>query len=69
MEKYFELHNYSSMEKSTLSIYHLNGKSSIWWENLKNMKDIDAKKIKWDKFKKYFKNKYLLEWCYDQKRK
>jgi predicted ferric reductase len=29
MEKYFEVHDYSSIEKSILAIYHLSGISSI----------------------------------------
>lgn len=55
MERYFEVNNYSNMEKNELSIYHLNGRATIWWEHLKNMKDIGDMNIRWGKFKKFQK--------------
>jgi hypothetical protein len=32
MKKYFQLHNYSSHAKGKISIYHLEGKASMWWD-------------------------------------
>jgi hypothetical protein len=35
MRKYFQLHDYSSNLEARISIYHLQGKASIWWDQLK----------------------------------
>ena len=32
MRKYFQLKNYSSHAKGRIPIYHLKGKTSIWWD-------------------------------------
>ena len=32
MRKYFQLQNYSSHAKGRIPIYHLKGKTSIWWD-------------------------------------
>jgi hypothetical protein len=47
----------------------LNGKASIWWEDLRNVKGIWEKELSWNKFEKYFKKKYLSERYYDEKTK
>jgi hypothetical protein len=47
----------------------LNGKASIWWEDLRNVKGIHEKELSWRKFEKYFKKKYLSERYYDEKTK
>jgi hypothetical protein len=47
----------------------LNGKASIWWEDLRNFKGIDKKDLSWNKFEKYFKKKYLSEKYFDGKTK
>ena len=49
-----------------VSIYHLQGKASIWWDQLVKLKDIDEEKISWRNFKKYFKKEYLFEHYYDK---
>jgi hypothetical protein len=46
----------------------LNGKASIWWEDLKNMKQILEKDLSWKNIE-YFKKKYLLEKYFDGKTK
>ena len=49
-----------------VAIYHLQGKASIWWDQLVNIKDIDEDIISWNKFKKYFQKEYLFENYYDK---
>ena len=53
--------------KARVSIFNLNGRESIWWENLKKLKKINDRNIVWKKFKKYFKKKYLSDRYYDDK--
>jgi hypothetical protein len=43
----------------------MNGKASIWWEDLRNVKGIHDKDLSWKQFEKYFKKKYLLENYFD----
>jgi hypothetical protein len=62
MRKYFQLHNYSSNLEAKIKIYHLQGKTSMWWDQLKHIS-----KISWRQFKKYFQKKYLAEHYYDKK--
>ena len=50
-----------------VSIYHLQGKASIWWDELVKLKDIDEDKITWKNFKKHFQKEYLSENYYDKK--
>jgi hypothetical protein len=69
LKKYFRVHNYSENLKSRITIFNLNGKASIWWEDLRNVKGIREKGLSWNKFEKYFKKKYLSEWYYDEKMK
>jgi hypothetical protein len=47
----------------------MNGKSSIWWEDLRNVKGIHEKDLSWKLFEKYFKKKYLSEKYFDGKTK
>jgi hypothetical protein len=47
----------------------MNGKASIWWEDLRNVKGIHEKDFSWKQFEKYFKKKYLLEKYFDGKSK
>ena len=55
------------MEARVSIFYHLQGKASIWWDQLVKLKDIDVGKISWMNFKKYFKKEYLSEHYYDKK--
>jgi hypothetical protein len=32
LKKYFQLHTHSSHEEGIISIYHLKGKESMWWD-------------------------------------
>jgi hypothetical protein len=65
--RYFQLHNYSSNLEAWISTYHLHGKDSIWWDQLKQVKHINENRITWKKFKKYFQKEYLSKHFYDRK--
>lgn len=67
IQKYFHLHSYSSKLEARISIYRLHGKTSMWWDPLKQVKHIDEKMISWKKFKKDFQQQHLSEHCYDKK--
>jgi hypothetical protein len=47
----------------------LNGKASIWWDNLSNVKGIHEKEFSWKQFEKYFKKKYLSKKYFEGKTK
>ena len=53
--------------KARVAIFNLNGRASIWWEHFKQVKKISERKLKWKKFKKYFRHKYLSNRYYDDK--
>jgi hypothetical protein len=44
MKKYFQLHNYPWVEP-IISTYHLQVKVSMWWDQLKQAKNLDEKRI------------------------
>ena len=69
MKKYFQIHDYSRNERDRINIYNLNGRASIWWENLMQAKGIKERQVRWDQFKTYFEEKYLSSRYYDNKRK
>jgi hypothetical protein len=47
--------------------FNLNGKASIWWEDLKNVKGIHEDGLSWERFEIYFRKKYLSEKYFDEK--
>ena len=53
--------------KARVSIFNMNGRASIWWEHLKQVKRISERRLKWKQFKKHFKQKYLSDRYYDDK--
>jgi hypothetical protein len=55
--------------KARIIVFNLNGKASIWWEELRNVKGIHKKELSWGKFEKYFKKKYLYERYCDENTK
>ena len=59
-KKYFRFHDYSENLKTQIVIFNLNGKDSIWWEDLRNVKGVHENNLSWRQFEKYFK-KYLSE--------
>jgi hypothetical protein len=47
IKKYFQLHDYPSWVESRISTYHLKGKETMWWDHLKQAKNLDEKRISW----------------------
>jgi hypothetical protein len=52
-----------------VATFNLNGKDSIWWEDLKNMKGVCEEDLSSKQFEKYFQKKYLSERYFDEKDK
>jgi hypothetical protein len=50
LKKYFRIHDYSENLKARIAIFNLNGKASIWWEDLRNVKGVHEKELSWKKF-------------------
>ena len=69
MKKHFRVHDYSENVKAQIAIFNLNRNSSIWWEDLRNVKGIHEKDLSWKQFEKYFKNNYLSKRYYNEKTK
>jgi hypothetical protein len=67
IRRYFQLHNYSSNLEAKIGTYHLHGKVSMWWDQLKQVEHVNESRITWKKFKKYFQKDYLSEHFYDKK--
>jgi hypothetical protein len=65
LKKYFRVHDFSENLKARISIFNLNGKASIWWEDLRNVKGIHEKDLSWKQFEKHFKENYLSEKYFD----
>jgi hypothetical protein len=69
LNKYFRVHDFSENLKARVVAFNLNGKDSIWWEDLKNVKGIHEEGLSWEQFERYFRKKYLLEKYFDEKTK
>jgi hypothetical protein len=69
MKKNFQLHDYPSRVETRIATCHLQGKATMWWDQLKQEKHLDERKISWRKFKGYFQEKYLYEHYYEKKMK
>eukprot|EP00253_Pinus_taeda_P015852 PITA_15852 len=69
MNKYFQLYEYDHNLKARLAIFQLQGKATLWWEEIKIVKGVSERTITWEKFQKYFKERYLTERFYDEKAK
>lgn len=50
-----------------LETYQLQGKSTLWWEEIKMTWGIEEQEITWHDFQKHFKDNYLTERFYNQK--
>eukprot|EP00253_Pinus_taeda_P011207 PITA_11207 len=46
---------------------NLQGKATLWWEEVKIIKGVTEQTITWDNFQRYFKERYLTERFYDEK--
>jgi hypothetical protein len=67
MKKYSQLHDYPSWVEARIDTYHLQGKATMWWDQLKQSKNLDEKRIPWRQFKGYFQEKYFFEHYYERK--
>eukprot|EP00253_Pinus_taeda_P027125 PITA_27125 len=67
MNKYFQLYEYDHNLKARLAIFQLQGKATLWWEEVKIVKGVTEKNITWDNFQRFFKERYLTECFYDEK--
>jgi hypothetical protein len=54
LKKYFTIHDFSENMKARVATFNLNGKASIWWEDLKNVKGVHEEDLSWEWFEKYF---------------
>ena len=59
MNKYFQVYEYNNNLKARLAIYQLREKSTLWWEEMKNVRSIEEQDVTWESFQRYFKDKYL----------
>jgi hypothetical protein len=55
--------------KARVATFNLNGKASIWWEYLKNMKGFREEDLYWEWFEKYFRKKYPSEKYFEKNTK
>jgi len=69
MNKFFEFHNYMDNMKARVVIFILKDKAYIWWEDVKQDRDIKRDDLSWKEFKRIYKKKYLSKRCYDSKTK
>ena len=67
MSKYFQIYDYSNNFKAKMATYNLNGKPSIWWNDLKLVSHISEKRLSWKQIEKMFKQKYLSKQYFDRK--
>eukprot|EP00253_Pinus_taeda_P029720 PITA_29720 len=67
MNKYFQLYEYDHNLKARLAIFQLQGKATLWWEEVKIVKGVTEQTITSENFQKYFKERYLTELFYDEK--
>lgn len=69
MNKYFQLYEYDHNLKAHLSIFQLKGKATLWWEEVKTVRGVSEQSTTWEKFQRYFKEKYITKRFYDEKAK
>lgn len=55
--------------KAMIVIFSLKGKVDIWWEDVKQVRDIRTKELSWHEFKILSRKKYLSKRYYDSKGK
>lgn len=61
MNKYFQIYEYDENFRERLEIYQLQGKNTLWWEEIKMVKEINEHEVMWEQFQKHFKDTYLTE--------
>jgi len=67
MNKYFQLYEYEHNLKARLAIFQIQGKATLWWEEVKIVRGVSEQNITWEEFQKFFKERYLTERFYDEK--
>eukprot|EP00253_Pinus_taeda_P011986 PITA_11986 len=67
MRKFLRLHEYLENMKSKVATFNIKGKENIWWEDVKNVKDIHEEVLTWSEFERIFRMKYISERYYDDK--
>lgn len=67
MNKYYQLYDYDHNLKARLAIFQLQGKATLWGEEVKMVNGVSKQNIISDKFQRYFKERYLTERFYDDK--
>lgn len=69
MNNYFKLYEYDHNLKAILAIFQQQGKTTLWWEEVKPILALDEQSITLENFQRYFKEKYLTKIFYDEKEK
>ena len=69
VRKFFGLHDYLENMKARIALFSLKGKEDIWWEDVKNVKDIHEDDLTWHAFERLFKKKYVSYRYYDDRAK
>jgi hypothetical protein len=69
MKKYLQLHYYPSGVEFRIETYHLQGNTTMWWDQLKQDNHLDEKNISWRWFNEYFQEKYFSKHYYERKMK
>ena len=69
MKKYFQLHDYPFWVEAIIATYHLQWKETMWWDQLKQDKNLGEKRTSWRKFRGYFQEKCVFEHYYERKMK
>lgn len=69
MNKLFELYEYTDTKRARIAIFNLKCKEDIWWEDIKQVRDITKDDLSWREFKRLFRKKYLSERHYNSKAK
>jgi len=53
--------------RAWLAVFQLGAKSTLWWEDIKTVQNVDEQGVTWDTFQRYLKDKYLNGGFYDEK--
>jgi len=53
--------------KALLVIYQLQEKATLWQKKVKMVRGVIKQNVTWEKFQRYFKEKSLPEFFYDEK--
>lgn len=67
MNTYFHIYEYDNNLKAWFTIYQLQGKATLSWEDVKIVQGINENKAISKNFEGHFKDKYLKDLFYDKK--